>query len=81
MKCNSFKVKKKRVIVIDFWAHFIDRCPYSAVAELIYGKRMRIFVNFLLSITVFGAGVPNILVGLYAVYRQNLINTKKCVSI
>lgn len=37
--------------------------PYAAVAELVYGKRMRIFVTTLLNITIFGAGIPNILVG------------------
>lgn len=43
----------------------IYRYPYAAVAELIYGNKMRIFVNILLNMTVFGSGVPNILVGLY----------------
>lgn len=37
--------------------------PYAAVAELIYGKYMRIFVTILLDMTVFGAGIPNLLVG------------------
>lgn len=41
-----------------------NRCPYAAVAELIYGKRMCIFVNIILNVTVFGAGIPNILVGM-----------------
>lgn len=39
------------------------RYPYPAVAELIYGKRMRLFVITLINVTVFGASVPNILVG------------------
>ncbi|KAJ6629955.1 Nicotinamide/nicotinic acid mononucleotide adenylyltransferase 1, partial [Pseudolycoriella hygida] len=34
----------------------------AAVAELIYGKYMRIFVTILLDVTVFGGGVPNLLV-------------------
>ncbi|XP_031616616.1 proton-coupled amino acid transporter 3 [Contarinia nasturtii] len=38
------------------------RTPYAAVGELTYGKRMHIFVNIMLNITVFGAGIPNILV-------------------
>ncbi|XP_055313312.1 proton-coupled amino acid transporter 3 [Sitodiplosis mosellana] len=38
------------------------RCPYAAVGELSYGRRMRTFVNILLNVTVFGAGIPNILV-------------------
>lgn len=40
-----------------------NRYPYAAVAELIYGKYMRIFVTILLDVTVFGGGVPNLLVG------------------
>uniref|UniRef100_A0A1B0GJI0 Putative amino acid transporter n=1 Tax=Lutzomyia longipalpis TaxID=7200 RepID=A0A1B0GJI0_LUTLO len=39
-----------------------NRYPYAAIAELTYGKYMRIFVTFLLDITVFGGGIPNILV-------------------
>lgn len=46
---------------IDNEFHY--RYPYAAVADLIYGKRMRYLVTFLLDPTVFGAGVPNILVG------------------
>lgn len=41
------------------------RTPYAAVAQLIYGRRMHIFVTIMLNITVFGAGIPNILVGSY----------------
>lgn len=40
-----------------------SRYPYAAVAELIYGKYMRNFVTILLDVTVFGGGVPNLLVG------------------
>lgn len=40
-----------------------NRYPYAAVAELIYGKYMRVFVTILLDVTVFGGGVPNLLVG------------------
>lgn len=43
------------------------RYPYAAVADLIYGKRMRLLVTFLLDLTVFGAGVPNILVGMWEI--------------
>lgn len=42
-----------------------SRYPYAAVAELLYGKHMRRFVTVLLDATVFGAGVPNLLVGTY----------------
>lgn len=44
------------------------RTPYAAVAHLIYGRRMHIFVTIMLNITVFGAGIPNILVGNYRIY-------------
>lgn len=40
-----------------------NRYPYAAVAELIYGKYMRVLVTVLLDMTVFGGGVPNLLVG------------------
>uniref|UniRef100_A0A1B0CZK0 Amino acid transporter transmembrane domain-containing protein n=1 Tax=Phlebotomus papatasi TaxID=29031 RepID=A0A1B0CZK0_PHLPP len=39
-----------------------NRYPYAAIAELTYGKYMSIFVTFLLDITVFGGGIPNLLV-------------------
>ncbi|XP_037029957.1 proton-coupled amino acid transporter 2 isoform X1 [Bradysia coprophila] len=39
-----------------------NRYPYAAVAELVYGKCMRNFVTILLDMTVFGGGVPNLLV-------------------
>lgn len=38
------------------------RYPYAAIAHLTYGKHMRIFVTILLDVTVFGGGIPNILV-------------------
>lgn len=51
--------------ICQSWVQSIYRCPYSAVGELTYGKKMRIFVNIMLNITVFGAGIPNILVGMH----------------
>lgn len=39
------------------------RYPYAAVAELAFGSRARQMVVFLIDATVFGAGVPNLLVG------------------
>lgn len=39
-----------------------NRYPYSAIAELTYGKSMKILVTILLDLTVFGAGIPNLLV-------------------
>lgn len=58
------------------------RCPYSAVGELTYGRRMRIFVNVLLNITVFGAGIPNILVGMYVgLHRFHHRQLQKCSTI
>lgn len=47
-----------------FFFFFTPRTPYAAVGELTYGKRMHVFVNIMLNITVFGAGIPNILVGM-----------------
>lgn len=41
-----------------------SRYPYAAVAEYLYGRHMRRFVTVLLDLTVFGAGVPNLLVGM-----------------
>ncbi|KAG7300816.1 hypothetical protein JYU34_015151 [Plutella xylostella] len=38
------------------------RSPYAAVAELAFGPRARRLVTFLIDATVFGAGVPNLLV-------------------
>lgn len=46
-----------------------SRYPYAAVAEYLYGAHMRRFVTVLLDMTVFGAGVPNLLVG-----KNNHIN-------
>lgn len=39
-----------------------NRYPYSAIADLTYGKSMKILVTILLDLTVFGAGIPNLLV-------------------
>lgn len=39
------------------------RCPYSALAEITWGKWMTYFTSFLLDLTVFAAGVPNLIVG------------------
>lgn len=47
----------------NFVKIFKYRYPYAAVGNLVYGKYMSIFVTVLLDITVFGGGVPNLLVG------------------
>ncbi|XP_066138589.1 uncharacterized protein mah [Euwallacea fornicatus] len=39
-----------------------NRYPYSALAEITFGKSYSWFVNFLVDITVFGAGIPNLIV-------------------
>ncbi|XP_058453032.1 uncharacterized protein LOC131431369 [Malaya genurostris] len=39
-----------------------NRYPYAAIAEFAYGKRMSLFVTILLDMTVFGGGIPNLLV-------------------
>lgn len=40
-----------------------NRCPYSALAEITWGKWMTCFTTFLLDLSVFAAGIPNLLVG------------------
>lgn len=39
-----------------------NRYPYAAIADFTFGKPMKYFVTFLLDLTVFGSGIPNILV-------------------
>ncbi|XP_055618649.1 proton-coupled amino acid transporter 3 [Toxorhynchites rutilus septentrionalis] len=39
-----------------------NRYPYAAIAEFTFGKRMSWFVTVLLDLTVFGGGIPNLLV-------------------
>ncbi|KFB44113.1 AGAP002376-PA-like protein [Anopheles sinensis] len=39
-----------------------NRYPYAAIAEFTYGRRMSVFVTVLLDLTVFGGGIPNLLV-------------------
>lgn len=40
-----------------------NRYPYVAIAEMTFGKYMSRFVTILLDVTVFGAGIPNLVVG------------------
>lgn len=39
-----------------------NRFAYAAIGEMAFGAPMRLFVTFLLDLTVFGAGIPNLLV-------------------
>ncbi|XP_063703827.1 uncharacterized protein LOC134833442 [Culicoides brevitarsis] len=39
-----------------------NRYPYAAIAELTFGKKMSYLVTILLDVTVFGGGIPNLLV-------------------
>lgn len=39
-----------------------SRYAYAAIGEMTFGKPMKLFVTFLLDLTVFGAGIPNLLV-------------------
>lgn len=39
-----------------------NRYPYAALAEMTYGKKISKFATFLLDITIFGAGIPNLIV-------------------
>lgn len=38
------------------------RYPYTALAELTYGPRFSNFVSFIVDVTIFGAGIPNLIV-------------------
>lgn len=38
-----------------------NRYPYAAIAEMTYGRGASVFVTVLLDLTVFGAGIPNLL--------------------
>lgn len=38
------------------------RYPYTALAELTYGPRFANFVAFIVDVTIFGAGIPNLIV-------------------
>lgn len=40
-----------------------NRYPYAAIADMTYGRRWSMLVTILLDLTVFGGGVPNLLVG------------------
>lgn len=40
-----------------------NRYPYAALAEITFGKKLSSFVTFLLDLTVFGGGIPNLIVG------------------
>ncbi|XP_053670749.1 uncharacterized protein LOC128721066 [Anopheles nili] len=50
-----------------------NRYPYAAIAEFTYGKRMSVFVTVLLDLTVFGGGIPNLLV---AAQNLQLLGTR-----
>lgn len=39
-----------------------NRFAYAAIGEMAFGAPMKLFVTFLLDLTVFGAGIPNLLV-------------------
>lgn len=39
-----------------------NRYAYAAIGEMTFGPAMKIFVTILLDLTVFGAGIPNLLV-------------------
>lgn len=39
------------------------RYPYSALAEITYGKRFCRIVTIFVDMTIFGGGIPNLIVG------------------
>lgn len=42
-----------------------NRYPYAALTEITYGRKSASLVTFLLDLTIFSAGIPNLIVGLY----------------
>lgn len=40
-----------------------SRYPYSALAQMTLGKWMSCFTTFLLDVSIFTAGIPNLIVG------------------
>jgi vesicular inhibitory amino acid transporter len=40
-----------------------NRYPYSALAEITYGRSLSNFVSFLVDMTIFCGGIPNLIVG------------------
>lgn len=42
---------------------YIFRYPYAAIAEMTYGDRASRLTTLLLDLTIFGGGIPNLLVG------------------
>lgn len=40
-----------------------NRYPYAAIGYMTYGPKMSMMVTILLDLTVFGGGIPNLLVG------------------
>lgn len=65
--------KKKEV-------NYIDGCrfPYAAVAELAFGQQARRLVTFLIDATVFGAGIPNFILGMAFRYIANITQRRLC---
>ncbi|KAL1131376.1 hypothetical protein AAG570_010993 [Ranatra chinensis] len=39
-----------------------NRSPYAALAEMAYGRRTGTFVTLILGLTIFGGGIPNLLI-------------------
>lgn len=82
MQCRQWRTKCQWT---DQWNNkthcstHTHRYPYAAVAEMVYGKRMRFVVTFLLNLTVFGAGIPNILVCELRCPFPNATKIKICI--
>ncbi|XP_044266985.1 amino acid transporter AVT1D [Tribolium madens] len=47
---------------IDMSVKTKNRYPYSALAEITYGTTFSNFVSFLVNVTIFGGGIPNLIV-------------------
>lgn len=61
IRCTlRFHIVRSKYIYI---VHVPSRYPYAAVAEMTYGEGVSRLVTFVLDLTVFGAGIPNLLLG------------------
>ena len=42
-----------------------NRCPYRTLAVITYGRSWAKFVTFLLNLSIFGSGIPNLIIGYF----------------
>lgn len=51
------------------------RYPYAALAELIFGDKVKSIVTVMLDVAVFGACIPNLLIGksFYVIFIDHIL--------